>query len=108
VTLLKTNKLVVALLLIVYFAWWAYAIYFLYWKEYDSDSGFSAYYATMGIMTITAIILLAYAGIFLLEAKKNEESRKLFLFATRLLFLPLAGIAVVEVLRLSYSLLQTQ
>lgn len=107
-TTLKTNKLVVTVLLFVYLAWWTYVIYFVYWKEYDSDSGNAAAYATLGIAMITAVLLLVYAGIFLLEAKRDRESRKLFLFATRLLFLPLAGIALVEGLQFSYSLLQTR
>ncbi|MGI4864951.1 MAG: hypothetical protein ACRYFZ_13585 [Janthinobacterium lividum] len=107
-TALKTNKAVVTALLLIYLAWWSYVIYFLYWKEYSPDGGYAAYYATLGIMTITAVLMLVYVVIFLLEAKRDTESRKLFLFATRSLFLPLAGIALVEGLRFSYSLLQTR
>ncbi len=79
---LKTNKLTVTALLLVYLCWWIYVIYFFYWKKYSSDDGNAVYYASVGIIAITAVLILAYAGIFLLEAKKDIESRKLFLFAT--------------------------
>ncbi len=105
---LKTNKLTVTASLLIYSAWWIYVIYFFYWKQYGPDGGNAAYYASMGIVTITAVLILFYAGIFLLEAKKDVESRKLFLFATRLLFLPLAGVALIECLRFSYLLLQAK
>jgi hypothetical protein len=108
VTTFKANKLVVSALVSVYWAWWTYVIYFFYWKKYDSDSGNAAYYATMGVLAITAVLTLVYVSIFLLEAKRDGESRKLFLFVTRLLFLPLAGIAVVEGLRFLYKLLQAR
>ena len=80
--------------LLIYAVWWIYVVYFLYFKAYDNNAAGAT--ASIGIGSITLLLIIFYLIGFTVAIFRDKPNRKLYILSIILTLSPIVMVLFIE------------